>query len=216
VKIKKLGWEFIFSYLMLLVVLSQILFPLKINIYIANLFLYLFIAVYFLYFLMKREAKFYFNEFMALYFLFTLWSFFSVLWSIDADYTFPIAKRIAFLFLTLFVIYNVVKRFNNELYILYGILIGAYFNYLIALEIIEYTTPFTNNLRFTGTLARSNDVAIVMIISLISSFILLSEERVSPIWRKISSFLIYPVALLWLIFPLTWAPLKGGIVFWGG
>jgi len=206
----KINWSFVFSILVFFVVSTQILFPLKINIYIANLFLYMLLSMYILYMLLTKKYKIYLNSFLICYFFFVLWSGFSLFWSVDINFTFPLLIRILFLFLTLFVMYNIFKNFNNEFYLLYGVIVAAYFNFFIALGIINYTTPFTNNLRFTGTLARSNDVAIVMIITLVSAFILLNEERISKIWKKIA-LLSIPLSLYVIFLTVS----KKGVIFGG-
>jgi len=194
-----------FSFLILLVVATQIIFPLKINIYISNFFIYLLIISYF--FFLLRIRKFIINYFIILYLIFSIYALSSNFWSIDFEYSLPISLRLIFISLTIFVIYNITYFFKNEDYILFGILLGAFVNYLILFHIINYITPYTNPLRFTGTLARSNDLAIVMLLSIISSLIIINKNynRLLNIFALVN----IPLAMYSIFLTLS----KKGIIF---
>lgn len=205
---KLFTWKNIFSIFLAMVTASQIIFPLKVNIIYANIILYGLLLLYAIYFITTKK-KLTINYFLILYLTFVIISFSSLIWSVDFNSSIPIVIRIAVLFIVLIVIYNIIEIYRIEQFLLYGILFGVFFNFLIALEIINYTTPFTNHMRFTGTLARSNDVAIVMIIG-IFSIIIINFEKKS---KFIEYFSIITILLALYVILLTVS--KKGILFGG-
>ncbi|HIP47601.1 MAG TPA: O-antigen ligase family protein [Lutibacter sp.] len=208
-KKRTMSWKNFFAQLIMWMIATQIIFPLSINIHFANLFIYLLVITYSIYFVVQKKNSLSSNYFVNLYLWFSVVSIASIIWSIDPSFTIPIVIRVVTTGIVLFIIYNTVKQFKIEMYILYGVMIGALVNYMIALNILDYITPFTNGLRFTGTLARSNDVAIAMIIAIFSA-IIISHETTSQYARKIVMLSI-PLSLYVIFLTVS----KKGILFGG-
>lgn len=189
------------------IVATQILFPLKSNIIYSNIFIYLFLVLFIIFALFHKDYKYKYNFFIIFYGLFALVCFSSLMWTIDLNFSLPIVMRILLLEIMLFAMYNVIREFDIKLYLIYGILIGAGFNFLLALNLLNYTTEFTNPTRFTGTLARSNDVAIVMIIA-IFAVIMLKYEKINK-YIRFFSFISIPLSLYTILLTVS----KKGILF---
>jgi len=201
------SWRNIFAYLIMAIVATQILFPLKSNIIYSNIFIYVFLLLFVIFALLHKDYKYKYNFFIFFYGLFALVCFSSLMWTIDLNFSLPIVMRILLLEIMLFAMFNVIKEFDIKLYLIYGILIGAGFNFLLALNLLNYTTEFTNPTRFTGTLARSNDVAIVMIIA-IFAVIMLKYEKTNK-YIRFFSFISIPLSLYTILLTVS----KKGILF---
>jgi len=165
-----------------LYIASQILFPLSSNIIISNIINIILVISYIAYKIVQRNSYFKINSFLITYTLFLIFSFSSLLWTIDFFTTLDSTKTIFILTITIYIIYNICKEFENATnFILYGLIFSAFVNYLIALGLYEYVTEFTNPIRLVGTLARSTNLAITMIMSLFASLYLLQKHSNSKL-----------------------------------
>jgi len=117
-----------------------------------------------------------------------VFSFASIFWSIDTSSSIDISIKIFIIFINIFFIYNIAKYFALEYYILYGILLGAFYNYLIALDLVYYSSQYTEHFihRFVGTSNNPNVLAIYMLFSINASIFLL--QKFSNIIIKIILF----------------------------
>ncbi len=185
---------------------SQIVFPLKINIYISNSINILLWSYFILYLLINKESILKINYYVVLYSLFTLFVFLSLLWSIDFELSKSMAKTVFLNAINIIILYNLIKKFNINNYILYGIIAGAFYNYLVALDIIQIYNPFYNQLQFIGTMARSGSMAIVMLLSMFATMMLWDQVR----HRVFKVFLILNLFLAMYVIFLTVS--KKGII----
>ena len=118
--------------------------------YIINILL----GVSFLFFI--RKDKFYLNIFLKIYLIFTLLGMVSIIWS---DYFLDSARRFLTLVLILInitVIYNINKKYNNYLYLIYGIFIALFVNFLWLINLIDMGLDY-EGWRFQGTILQANE-----------------------------------------------------------
>lgn len=152
---------------------SQIIFPLSSNIYISNSINIFLVFSYIIYSVIYKKKKIHLNPLILIYGTFVIFSLSSLIWSISFNWSISSVVTLFIILITLIVIYNLSIEFNLKEYILYGILIGAYFNFFIALGIIDYQTEFTNPYRFVGSFARSTALAHMAILNMFATMILL-------------------------------------------
>ncbi len=171
-----------FGRLLAIFIASQIIFPISENIYISNIINVVLLAYFILYFILTKRTSIEINYFIIGYGSFVIIAFASILWSVDVQGTSKVARTAIILLIDLILIYNISKIFNVSNYILFGILIGAFANYLIAFGIVDYQTNYVAIGRFVGTTDNPNGTAIFMIFSLFSSLILLKQVK-QQVWK---------------------------------
>ena len=189
---------FIYAFLLSLFVSSLIIFDLSENIIYSNLFNITLWGFFFMVFLIKKSSKIPYNKMIFAYIIFTIFAASSVLWALDFDLAFSYAMRLMIVSLNLIVLYVIFKDYKLENTILYGILIGAFYNYLIAFSIISVNYEIYEFGRFTGSVGNANKLSKIMLISIFASLVLLLSPGIKN-YFKIYNY-INIILALYIIF----------------
>jgi len=188
----------IFFFLLSAFTASLIIFDLSVNVIysnILNIILFIFFGISFL---MNKDLKFQINNFILIYFFFTAFSLSSIFWAVDFDLAFIYSMRLVVVSLNLFIIYTIITYYKIQNAILYGILIGAFFNYLLAFNIIHVNYDLYEFGRFIGSEGNSNKLSKIMLLSIFASLVLLSFEKTNKVFKV---YLIISILLsLYVIF----------------
>jgi O-antigen ligase len=164
------------SLLLTLYIASLIVF--KQNYFTVTYFVNAALVGYFLFRMFQmREKKYHVNTVVALYALFVVMSAASSFWAVDPDLALYRSLQLFLILINLVVLYNVIHKFDLENAFLNGILLGAFVNFILMLNIIQ--PPFDVYVfgRAMGTLGNPNVLAIVMIMSIFSSMVYLTKEH---------------------------------------
>ncbi len=154
----------------------QIIFPLQPYIFYTNL-LNLIILVYYTFLsLLDENRKFYINDIVIAYGLFSFFAISSVFWTVDPVTSGNKAKTLILLTINNFIMYNIFKRYDIGNSFLNGLILGSFVNYLIAFDIIHLSVPTYLGYRFFGTMGNPNGLSIAMILSVAASIIYLNQD----------------------------------------
>lgn len=206
-----------------LFVASLIIFDLPQNVKynnILNIFLFLLFGTIFIF---EKDYKIPISNITIAYFIFSIFAFSSMFWSVDFSLAYRYWTRLIIATLNLLILYIIFSRYRLEQTILYGIIVGGLYNILIGLNIIHPNYEIFEFGRFTGTLGNSNKIAKTMLLDIFSSLVLLSLPTTKDWFRlfnKINIILaIYIIVLtvskkaiilapFMLIFSLSFKSLK--------
>ena len=164
-------------------------------------------------FVKNKFNKFKTNYVINLYLLFSLFCFLSCLWTIDPNESFGRCITLFLITINIFISYNTIKNYQLLNLVFYSIIVVTYVNFLISFGLLGYSAEFYNFWRFQGTRYNPNDLAILMIFSVLSSIIL--SSRVYKKFNSIIQFIIFlnvPISIF-IIFLLLMS--KKGIIFGG-
>jgi O-antigen ligase len=198
-----------FAYLLMFYVASTLVFSIGSNIVITRTINIAFLGSFLVYFLANHSMKLHIHKFLWFYVFFTIFSLFSALWSIDITSSVNQSFIGIVIAVNLIAIYNICRHFKIEIFILYGMLLGAVYNYVIAFDFISYSSQYTVHFvhRFVGTFNNPNVLAIYMILCVFSSIVLLQNIK-SRVWRSLLIINI-PIALYVIILTAS----KKGFIF---
>jgi len=172
----------------------------------------LFIGVYILLMLIKKETKYKINGFIVFYALFVVLSLGSSLWGVDFSQSSFRSMQLFLLLLNMFVIYNCVKEFHLEYTFLNGILLGSFVNFVIMLQLVPVSfdiVTLAGGGRALGTVGNPNMLAIVMMISILVSFIYINmKDRISKLF-----FYYQYINILLSLYLIFLSMSKKGIIF---
>lgn len=130
-------------------------------------------ASFLLYMLIDKKETIILNKFILFYFLFVVTSAFSLFWAINFDFAFTYVSRLVIVLINLIIVYTLFKEFKIQNAILFGILLGSFFNYMIAFDVIHVSYEIHEVTgRFTGSVMNSNKLGKVMLLSIFSSLLL--------------------------------------------
>ena len=181
-----------------LFVASLIIFDLSENVLYSNILNLLLWAFFGVVFILKPKHRFTFTNMTYSYIAFTVFSLCSVLWALDFYLAFTYAIRLVVVTVNLIILHAIFKRYELENTVLYGILLGAFYNYLIAFNLISVNYEIYEFSRLTGSVGNANKLAKVMLISIFASLILLSFAHLKSYFRiynyiniLLSSYLIF-------------------------
>jgi len=164
-----------------LYVAFMIIFAKENNDIIANLTGAAMVASFILYHIFFRVERFYFNTMLLIYFLFYLLCALSLTWTIDVDYSRYTILRMTQIFINLIFLYNILKTFKIHEAIFVGLMIGTYFNLLLALGVLSVDAPIYWARRFIGTTMISNAIGVMVLFSLVGSIVLLQSAK-NKLW----------------------------------
>ena len=198
-----------FAYLLMLYIASTLVFSIGSNIIITRVLNLVLIGSFLIYFLSYSEIKLTIHRFLWVYTVFALFSLSSIFWSIDSSSTIDDSFRVIIIVINLIIIYNVSRYFKIENFILYGILLGAFYNYAVLFEIISFTSQYTLHFtyRFVGTTNNPNVLAIYMLFCIFAS-IVLSQEHTSKAIR-----LLLSINIILALYTIIMTASKKGAVF---
>ena len=178
----------ILSLLMTMFIASLIIFDLSSNVLYSNFFNLLLWVAFLIVFILEKDYRIPFPNIILTYFLFSMFAIASVLWAVKFNLAYSTGMRLIVVTLNLIVLYIMFERYRLEKTVLYGILLGAFYNFLIAFNIIHVSYEIFEFGRFLGTTGNSNKLANVMIISIFSSLVFLSFSTTKG-WFKIYNYL---------------------------
>jgi O-antigen ligase len=136
-----------------------------------------FILFYFIWSMWKNK-KYFFNNIILVYSIFTLFAFLSVSWSTNVDISLHLFVRLVSILGSMITLYSAVKTLN-----LYNYAFGSFFFTSFVNFILFLADPFFSLFeiyesgRFVGTMENSNALAIAMIYSVFLSIIYLIEIK---------------------------------------
>ncbi len=153
---------------------------------------------------LEREQKYKVNAVIVLYSLFIIMSLASSLWGVSFANPSYKALQLFIILINLFVIYNIVKKYNLVNTFFNGVLLGAFVNYIIMLNFVQ--VPFDIYVgsglgaRAVGTMGNPNILTTAMLISMLVSMVYLFKEkkmnRVFYYYQFINIFLAMYVIVL--------------------
>jgi len=170
--------EYLLAVLTTLFVSSLIIFSQPENVIysnILNLALWAFFAIFFI---MKKHYNLILGKMTVSYIFFTIFSLSSVLWALDFDLAFTYAIRLSIISINFIVLHAILKRYDIESTVLYGILLGVVYNYLIAFNLISVNYEIYEFGRFLGSVGNPNKLGIIMLLSIFASLVLLSYSNI--------------------------------------
>lgn len=158
----------------------------------------LMIAFYFLVLIQEKEKNFRINYLIIIFYSFITLSLFSAFYGIDFDSSMRRIMPLILLGINLFIIYNMFLNYKLLNFVLNGMLLGAFINYIVMLKLIHvpfdiYMGQSITNFRAIGTMGNPNVFATFMIISMLISFIYLFRKNQMT---KICSYYLYINILL--------------------
>ena len=174
----------ILSITLTLFIASLIIFDLKSNVIYNNIINILFFLIFGVIFIFEKNYDIPLSNIAIIYFLFTIFSFSTVFWAVDFSLSYGYYSRLIIVTLNFIIIYTIFQRYNLEETILYGILIGVFYNILIGFEVIHPSYEIFKFGRFTGSLGNSNKLAKTMLLGIFASLVLLSKPK-SPNWFRL-------------------------------
>ena len=164
-------------------VASLIIFDIKSNVIYNNIINIVFFLIFGVIFVFEKDYKIPLSNISISYFLFAIFSFSTVFWAVDFSLSYEYYTRLIIVTLNFIVIYAIFKRYNLEEAILYGILIGVFYNILIGFDIIHPSYDIFRFGRFTGSLGNSNKLAKTMLLGIFASLVLLSLAKTKGWFR---------------------------------
>ena len=164
-------------------VASLIIFDIKSNVIYNNIINIIFFLIFGIIFVFEKDYKISISNIGMSYFFFVIFSFSSVFWAVDFSLSYTYNIRLIMVILNFIIIYTVLKRYNLEQTILYGILIGVFYNILIGFDIIHPSYDIFRFGRFTGSLGNSNKLAKTMLLGIFASLVLLSSPKTKGWFR---------------------------------
>lgn len=181
----------ILSIILTLFIASLIIFDLSHNVIYSNM-LNMLLWMFFIFFiLIKKNNSFPVSNFSLAYLAFTIFSLSSIFWAVDFDLAYVYSLRMFIVSVNLLIVYILFVHYKVHNAVLYGILLGALYNYLIAFNIISVNYEIYEFGRFLGSVGNSNKLAKVMLLSLFASLVLLSFSNLKMYMRIYLNFSIF-------------------------
>ncbi len=142
--------------------------------HVTNLLL---IVSFFYVVFITKEYIFSTNSIIAAYALFAIYALASSFWGIGFKEPSFRSAQLFVILINLFIIYNIIKKFNIYNAFLNGILLGSLVNYIFILGIVPAPFPIIEFHRYYGTLGNPNTLAMLMVTSIVGSIIYLRKEK---------------------------------------
>ncbi len=156
---------------------SLIIFDLDVNVLYSNMLNVLLFGVSGFFLILNKSNFFPRNKLASIYFVFTVFCLLSVFWAVDFDLAFDYALRLVIVFVNIVVIYTLFCHYKIQNAILWGVLIGAFFNYLLAFEVYKPSYELYEFGRFLGSVGNPNKLSKILIISIFASLVLLNDSK---------------------------------------
>ncbi len=166
----------ILSFLVTVYAASQIVFAIHPYNKISNVLNLLIMVYYFFIFLLDEKRKFFINDVVIAYALFSVFAISSVFWTVDPVTSGEKAKTLFLLVINNIIMYNVFKRFDIGNAFLNGTILGSFINYFIAFDLIHIPMPTYLGYRFFGTMGNPNALSITMVLNIAASMIYLRQD----------------------------------------
>lgn len=198
----------IISFLLFLYVLSILIFDNIRYVKLVYIFDAMMVGYYLIYKLLVKKLNFEVNSTLFFLFLFTFLCICSLFWVPDISTAFTRVLSLIFICINTFIIYNILKEFDNLNYIFYSFFTFIVYNFLILNNLFGFKDYYYVAYRFQGTTENPNLVAIYSIFAIfISIYLLIKEES-----NKILIIFLYLILLQSLIL-IIYTGSKKGIIF---
>ncbi|MGI6393706.1 MAG: O-antigen ligase family protein [bacterium] len=164
-------FEFILFGLLFLSVSSLVLLN-KSDLIIYNIYINLtLIIAYVLRVLLKRE-KIALNNALLSYAIFTLYCFFSILWSVDKDESVALVIREFSIVVTGVLLYNLLLRDNLFKWFYGAVFFASGFNFFVLIFNPQFIDAYEGGERFVGTMTNSNAISIFIVFNIFISILI--------------------------------------------
>ncbi len=199
----------IISILFMLYIASTIIFRMQ-YIYITYMIDIMLIFTFVLLLYMKKIKIYSGNKVVFAYFIFAIFTLMSSFWAKDFNIAMFKSFQLISISINIFIIFNIIKNYHIEDYFMYGVLLGSFFNFLFALELLPHPFDIYLLSRLTGTVGNPNALSVVMIISIFVSIVYLAKEK-----EKSNIFLYYYqyVNIILALYLIIMSVSRKGIVF---
>ena len=174
--------------------------------YLTNLML---IMNYTFIILMTRDTIFKLNEIVIVFGTFVIFTFASFFWALDSGLSAFKGMQLFLILINVFIIYNIITKYNLQDSFMRGILLGSFINYVLVLNVIYVPFDVFSEGRAMGTLGNANVLAWTMVISILVSIVYLQKEK------EISKIFYYYqyINMLLAIYVIILTASKKGILF---
>ena len=129
----------------------------------------------------EKKQKYKINAIIVTYAFFVIIALASSLWGIDFDNPSYKALQLFVIFINMFIIYNLVKKYNLINTFFNGVLLGSLINYLIMFHIIQVPFEIYSGsglgARAVGTMGNPNILTTAMLMSMLVSMIYLFRDK---------------------------------------
>jgi len=195
--------------LLMLYVTSLIVFTQPTNVVYANLIGVVLAIIYFIYRLLCKNFTIYWTKLLLFYMAFLVITIFSTFWSDNFDLSLEQVSLNIKVFIILFIISNILIELKNIFYVFYGILLGVFVNYLVFFNIYHPSYETWLWVRFMGTTANPNVLAIISIFSIFATIMVIYLGRIK---NNIILFILY-INIIMSIYMIILSASKKGILF---
>jgi O-antigen ligase len=192
--------------LLMMFIASTIMFTSESNNIYGKLMDVLFISFFFLYNLIYPQKTYYINSIIVIYFLFFVYAFSSIFWTVDSFYTLFTAKRMFFVWVNLVIILNVIKLYNMYSAIIYGMIIGVFFNLFLSFELVDlgyqvYGSELDltmTSVRFRGSTFQPNMLGGICVFTIMGAMLIMhyAKNRLTYIVPILAIFSAYYLIML--------------------
>jgi len=199
----------ILSIIFMLYIASTIIFRMQ-YIYITYMIDLMIICMFILLLYMKKIKLYSGNKIVFAYFMFAIFSLMSSFWAKDFNMAMLKSFQLVSISINIFIIFNIIKNYHIDNYFIYGVLIGSFFNYLFAFELVPSPVEIYLVDRLQGTVGNPNALSVVMIISIFLSIVYLTKEK-----EKSNIFLYYYqyINIILALYLIIMSVSRKGIVF---
>ncbi|PNX47247.1 MAG: hypothetical protein BV456_11240, partial [Thermoplasmata archaeon M8B2D] len=170
--------EYSLAVLTTLFVSSLIIFDLPVNVVYNNILNLALWALFGIFFIANKHYNLVLGKMTLGYISFTIFSLSSVFWALDFDLAFTNAMSMTVISINFIVLHALFKRYELENTVLYGILLGVAYNYMIAFNLIGVNYEVYEFGRFIGSVGNPNKLGIIMLFSIFASLVLLSYSNI--------------------------------------
>jgi len=199
----------IFFTLLMFYIASLIVFALPSNVIYSNIIGVLLIGYFIIYKLYKQEFNLAINEMLIFYAIFIFFAWASFFWSAASELTVKNGQILINVLIILVVTFNIIKNFDIMNAVLYGVMIGMAFNYLLYFNIIHVNYNTWLWARYQGSTGNPNNLAITAIFSIFSTILLIYKEKI----KNNIVLLLFYINILLSIYMIILSSSKKGLIF---
>lgn len=157
-------------------------------------------------FLLTKKRSLNINIFLNTFIAFSLFALLSSFWSLDFLNSAKKGLTLLLIFINILIIYNINKKYNNYIYLIYGFFFAILANFFWLLGIIDLGLTY-QGWRFPGSVLQANKYVFILMFILILIIFLLTSIKRSNTFKGI--MLVLLTITLYMIF-LTGS--KSGLV----
>lgn len=163
--------------------------------------------------LVKRERTFWFDKTVLSYLLFALLALVSSLWAVDFDGASEKGMQLFLILINMVILYDTMSKYHSvQKAFMLGVLLGAFVNYLLLMNIVNAPFEIYDQGRAMGTTGNANLLGLVMVLSIVASIIYLYKEKTTNVF-----FTYYLYAnMFFAIYMIMLTVSKKGILFGAG